>query len=251
MIRRVQRAGAGLLVALTLSALGWPVQAADPVDAKSAYERARYYGGVTGAALDLDQAFRYTRIAAEAGHLQAQVDLGFLYHDGNARVPKDLAASFMWFRKAAASGSTKAACMLGDFYRDGTGGVKQDFVEANTWYRRTAMADDACAPRSQYELYAAYEAGRGVRKDLKTATQWLVKAAESGNPRAQRMLGRAYETGQGVPRDLTLAKRWRLKSREGVAPHDDEHEHDERARQANGAHSHDHHVTNAGVKPRP
>lgn len=211
------------LAVLCIAAASLPLHAKG-ADAQKEYELARYYSGQTGERLDLQQALVHMRKAAEQGHVPAQVDLAFVYFNGNQQVPKDLAQSFQWFRKAAASGSVPAQCMLGDFYKNGLGGAPKDAKQAFQWYEKTATKDDRCAPKSQFELYAAYESGQGVRKDLPTAMTWLKKAAEAGNPRAQAALGRNYLKGYGVPRNDETGRAWIRKSREGVAPHDDEEE---------------------------
>lgn len=241
---------AALALALALGASPALVQAAPRVDALRAqaqggsasasaqYALAQHYGGATGEALDLRQAFGYLRQAAAQGHGPAQSDLGFLYFNGNGQVPKDLAQSFLWFGKAARQGVVVAQCMLGDFYQGGWGGARQDFAQAVQWYRRTATTQDRCAPKSQFALYTSYASGQGVRKDPQAALTWLQRAAAAGHPRAQYTLGRAYQQGQGVPRDAELAREWLRKSREGVAPHEDD-EHDEAHAQANG-HDHGH-----------
>lgn len=162
----------------------------------------RYYNGQTGEALDLDRAFKYTQIAAEHGFGPAQLDLGFLLYNGNARVPKNLPLSFRWFNKTAESGAVAAKRMLGDFYKSGLGGAKQDYVKAFNLYRQTATTQDQCAPKSQFELYFSYESGHGVRKNLGTAINWLIKAAEAGNPRAQYTLGRNHQQGYGLPKNF-------------------------------------------------
>jgi TPR repeat protein len=193
--------------------------------AKAEYELARLYGGQGGNQLDLEQSFAYLQRAAEHGHGPAQVDLGFLYFNGNSKVPKDHAQSFRWFRKAGDGGSIRAQCMLGEFYKGGIGGAKQDYAEAFKWFKLTATTKDPCARRSQYELYVSYESGNGVRKNLETATDWLMQSAQNGNPRAQATLGRNYEKGYGVAQNPELAKMWLRKSREGVSHHED-HAHD-------------------------
>ncbi|WP_165963285.1 MULTISPECIES: tetratricopeptide repeat protein [unclassified Pigmentiphaga] len=198
-------------------------------DAAAAYEMARHYGGLTGAALDRQKSFDYMSKAAELGHGPAQVDLAFMYYNGNDRVPKDLSQAFRQFRKAAAGGSVIAQCMLGDFYGQGLGGAPRDDKEAFKWHRLAASGNDRCSPKSQYALYQAYAAGRGVARDTRTAVAWLERAAQAGNPVAQARLGRAYLEGDLVPIDLEQGKAWLKKSREGVAPHDDEEE---------GAHDH-------------
>ncbi|MCG2591883.1 sel1 repeat family protein [Ramlibacter sp. XY19] len=211
------------IVAMLLALLAAGAQA-DPADARKEYERARYFSGQTGERLDLRQAHVHLRNAARQGHVPAQVDLAFVYFNGNEQVARDLSQSFHWFRQGAAGGSVTAQCMLGDFYKSGLGGASKDAREAVKWYRLTAAKDDRCASKSQYELYAAYESGQGVTKDLETATAWLKKAADAGNPRAQATLGRAFRKGYGVPQSDELARQWLRKSREGVAPHDDEEE---------------------------
>nr|WP_145549156.1 tetratricopeptide repeat protein [Variovorax boronicumulans] len=211
--------------ALACAAQAGPAPAAQAKDAQALYAQARHYAGLTGQVVDLARAHAHLRQAAELGHLPAQVDLAYLYMDGNAQVPKDPAAAFHWFHQAAIRGAAPAQCMLGDFYLNGWGGARKDAAEAVRWYRRGAAASDPCASRAQYALYRAHAEGAGVRRDMRAALDWLQQAAEAGNPRAQRALGRAYDRGEGVARDPALARVWLRKSREGVAPHDD-HEHD-------------------------
>ena len=98
------------------------------------------------------------------------------------------------------------------------------FEDAVPHRQPTATTEEQCAPKSQFEMYAAYEAGRGVKKDLGVATKWLIRSAESGLPRAQYALGNAYQRGYGVEKDVDLARTWIRKSREGVSYHDD-HDH--------------------------
>lgn len=126
--------------------------------------------------------------------------------------------------EAASQGAVAAQCMLGDFHRQGLGGARKDETLAFGWYAKAAVQDDRCAPKAQYELYVSYEAGRGVRKDLRQAMQWLDRAARGNNPQAQATLARHYEIGHGVTRDPGLAVSWRRRSREGVSHHED-HDH--------------------------
>lgn len=213
-----------LMAWVTGALLGGAAEAtADP--AAEAYAQARHYSGVTGQAVDLAKAAAQLRRAAELGHHQAQVELGYLYMNGNAHQPRDLAAALQWFRRAADNGVIAAQCVLGDFHQNGWGGLQADPTEAVRWYRRTAQTDAPCASNSQYALYRARAVGAGVPRNMAKAIDWLQRAAEAGNPRAQRALGRAYARGEGVTRDPALARVWLRKSREGVAPHDD-HEHD-------------------------
>jgi len=192
----------------------------------ASYMLARHYSGVTGERMDLALAFDHMKNAAQRGHALAQTELAFVYYNGNDQVAKDLPQAFQWFKKAAANKSVRAQCMLGDFYKNGMGGAPQDYAQAFKWYKATATTESRCAPKSQLEMYAAYEAGHGVKKDLSTATEWLIRSAESGHPRAQYTLGNAYQRGYGVEKDVDLARTWIRKSREGVSYHDD-HDHNQ------------------------
>jgi len=194
--------------------------------ASAQYELARIYRGLSGDRVDLERALLYTRKAADQGYSPAQADLGFIYYNGNERTPRDLALAFRWFKKAAVGGSVVAQCMLGDFYKNGLGGATQNYSEAFKWYWLSATTQNNCAPKSQYELYVAYESGNGAKKDLQVAVTWLIRSAEAGNPKAQSTLGRSYEIGYGVDENADLARTWLKKSREGVSYHED-HEHHE------------------------
>ncbi|HEB66359.1 MAG TPA: sel1 repeat family protein, partial [Gammaproteobacteria bacterium] len=62
---------------------------------------------------------------------------------------------------------------------------------------------------AQFSVGAAYEYGRGVKKDLKQAFYWYKKAASNGHHRAQFKVGEFYERGiGGVKKDLRNAKIW-------------------------------------------
>lgn len=132
-----------LVAVVALAAAG--AGAAAPGEA--AYELARAYSGATGEKLDADKAFAYLRQAAAEGHTGAQVQLAFVYFNGNDRVPKDLGAAYRWFREAADK-AVIAQCMLGDFHRFGWGNATRDPAEAFHWYLRAATQDDRCAPKA-------------------------------------------------------------------------------------------------------
>ncbi len=62
---------------------------------------------------------------------------------------------------------------------------------------------------AQFSVGAAYEYGRGVKRDLKQAFYWYKKAASNGHHRAQFKVGEFYEHGKGgVKQDLRNARIW-------------------------------------------
>ena len=62
------------------------------------------------------------------GHLEAQLNLGFMYNQGLG-VPQDNIEAAKWYRQAAEQGLAEAQAELGTLYFHGLG-VPQDFFEA-------------------------------------------------------------------------------------------------------------------------
>ena len=69
---------------------------------------------------------------AEKGDADAQVNLGWMYANGQG-VTKDEVEAVKWFRKAADQGNAPAQYNLGNMYRTGQG-VAKDEVEAYKWW---------------------------------------------------------------------------------------------------------------------
>ena len=149
------------------------------------------------------------RRAAEQGSDAAQLELGYMYYDGEG-VPKDLVAAVRWFRKAAEQGNDFAQAELGYMYYNGEG-VPKDLAAAARWYRKAAEQGNNYA---QGQLGHMYYNGEGVPKDLAAAVRWFHKAAEQGNDFAQAVLGYMYYSGEGVLKDSAAAARWFRKAAE-------------------------------------
>ena len=152
---------------------------------------------------DAAEAVRWWRRAAEQGDARAQVNLGFMYAEGQG-VPQDDLEAARWYRLAAEQGEAGAQFNLGSMYAEGLG-VPQDAAEAVRWYRLAAEQGESTA---QFALGVMYARGRGVPEDAAEAASWFRVAAQQGNPRAQRSLALSYASGIGVPMDLVLAYMW-------------------------------------------
>jgi TPR repeat protein len=118
---------------------------------------------------------------AEAGDAEAQLNLGWIYHDGEV-VSEDSSIAVQWFRKAAEQGLADAQFWVGWMYDVGEG-VTRDFAAAVTWYRKAAEQGDTDA---QYNLGLKYKDGSGVPKDLVAADMWLHVAVSQGGPFAKK-----------------------------------------------------------------
>ena len=88
-------------------------------------EAQRDYGNVFSEKKDYSEAMRWYRKAAEQGHADAQLKIGFLYHNGLG-VEQDYSEAMKWCRKAAEQGYANAQNGMGLLYQNGFG-VEQDY----------------------------------------------------------------------------------------------------------------------------
>ena len=156
---------------------------------------------------DYNTAVEWYRKAAEQGHAEAQLYLGYSYGNGQA-VKQDQEEAAKWYRKAAEQGDAGAQINLGFCYENGQG-VRQDPAEAAKWYRKAAEQGDE---EAQYNMGVCYGNGLGVRQDPTEAVKWYRKAAEQGYGGAQYNLGAYYYDGLGVNQDYTEAVKWYKKA---------------------------------------
>ena len=166
-----------------------------------------YYYGYNGVTKDYYKAVEHYRKAAELGHADAQLQLGYCYDIG-AGVSQDCYEAVKWYRKSAEQGNIYAQHNLGNSYYNGEG-VTKDYYEAVKWYRKAADQGYASA---QNNLGSRYYNGEGVGKDYYEAVKWYRKSADQGNEVAQSNLGLCYRYGNGVTKDLIKAKEWYQKA---------------------------------------
>lgn len=194
------------------AAVWWYRGAAEQGDLRAKFELSMCLELARGVSrVDLVEALRLRREAAEGGQLEAQYAMGGLIRKAN---PAEAAG---WDRAAAERGHALAQHNMGRNYACGNG-VVQDLVEAVHWYRLAAEQGAACA---QVNLGQCILAGRGVGRDVAAGLRWLESAASQGDGCARNLLAHLYSSGQveGVPRDLDRARRVLLQAAEqGYAP---------------------------------
>lgn len=132
-----------------------------------------------------EEAVKWFRKAAELGHAEAQLYLGYRLMDGIG-TPVDQVEGLSWFHRAAAGGKIEAHNHIGCSYFYGTG-VEQDHAQAAYWYRKGADLGD---PWAMNNLSLLYETGDGVEKNLEQALFWCRKSAQLGHTGAQERLPR-------------------------------------------------------------
>jgi uncharacterized protein len=113
-------------------------------------------GDVTGQK-DLAQAYRWHRKAAEAGHMESQVETATAHYLGRG-ARKDMTEAAHWYREAAKQGEGGAQYLLASMYEHGLG-VDKDLRLARYWYARCAQGGDIAAPGKVREMDAKLAAG--------------------------------------------------------------------------------------------
>jgi len=188
----------------------------------------------------IDEAVQLLQPLAEAGHADAQIDLGFLLASGQAKV-RDLGEAAKWFERAAESGSAQAQFNFGLLLRHGQG-TPQNLDRAAEMFSRAAKGGSPDAAFNYAQLIrergltgapleeavdlveqsataeggakCAYAAGLAATEgwlgtpDLPRAVEFFRIAVEGGHHSAAYNLALILYYGQaGVPIDKTEAKR--------------------------------------------
>ena len=164
-----------------------------------------------GVEQDSEEAARWYRAAAQAGHMDAPVHLGMMYANLEADMDADPDAE-RFLEIAADAGYPSARYLLAalrdeeddEFDDPGEFGDLDDFGgpgpeemrEITEDLLREAWSGDADA---QFEVALAYHLGLGVPRDEEEAIRWFRAAAIQGDSAAMNNLGVMHYHGEGVP----------------------------------------------------
>ncbi len=171
----------------------------DERSADEAFAKGLSYKNGDGVPQSNETAIEYFKIAANLGHVQAQLAVGGYYYAKN-----DCTEAAKWLQMAADLGNAEALFNLGVFYTDGLG-VDQDLAKAADFFYRAARRHHADARYAYADMCAN---GLGVEQDLAKAVKWFSAAAEQGHVDAMFRLGQMYEKGEGVDMDIAQARQW-------------------------------------------
>ena len=162
-----------------------------------------YYHGIEGLGEDHVKAEAWFTAAAEKGHNQAALHLGYMNYKGHgANASKEVAHK--WMSVAAKQNNTEAAYRLGYLYYSGEG-VSRNYQLAARQFRSAAERNHAGAAAM---LGYLYHMGRGLPRHNKLAILWFRRAAEMGDTKAMLNLGVMYYRGKGTRKDFVLAYMW-------------------------------------------
>ncbi len=133
--------------------------------------------GVGPQTSNLEKAVKWYKMAAEQGHVSAQLNLGVMYNQGSG-APQDYKEAAKWYQKAAEQGNTKAQLNLGILYDLGRG-LEKDAVKAAEYYQLAAKKGMRDA---QYNLGIIYYNGNeAIKRDYIKSYAWLALAKEQGS----------------------------------------------------------------------
>ena len=119
-------------------------RAADLGYVQAMYKLGMVYETGIGVKLDMKEAVKYYRMAANRGCADAQLSYGRLFHEGSSVTQQDYAEGARLYKLAADQGLTSAEFNLGLGYVNGQG-VAEDYAEASRWFERAAAKGDAQA----------------------------------------------------------------------------------------------------------
>lgn len=214
-----------LLALLLLPLLVWAGPEKELNAAVAAYKHGEYA-----------KSFSTFKSLADTGDARAQFYLGESYSTGRG-VKLDYAEATQWYRQAAEQGHGEAQLKLGfnliwgvgTPYRTFDSGHTQQKIEAEKWFGRAREAADDALNHGNYEqafriymglaewnptlrdmkivAYMSYN-GLGVQRNLTRAADYWGRAARRGDAGAQVNLGVVYTKGHGVQKDYVEAYAW-------------------------------------------
>jgi TPR repeat protein len=175
--------------------------AASQKEPSALYGLGLLYRAGLGVTADRSRAHQYFVDAAELGYLDALVDLGGAYLNGDDFVATDYAKALDYLGRAAEQNDVYATSSLGYMYQFGLG-TDQDYARAAELYQSAALRGDAYA---QGNLGYLYQEGLGVPQDYARSAGYYQLAADQGDAYAQGGLGYLYLEGLGVTKDEARA----------------------------------------------
>jgi TPR repeat protein len=178
-------------------------QAADAGHVRALFQLGYMHSTGTGTAVDRKQANAFYSQASDKGDPYGMTTWGRALFHGNG-VERDTAKGLDLMLKAAAMGHTYAMNDLGAIFTEGRNGVPADKARAVAFLQAGVDRQDMY---SMNLLGRNYLSGEGVEKDPETALALFQKAIELGQPYAPANLARMYREGVGVKRDPAEAQR--------------------------------------------
>ena len=152
---------------------------------------------------DLNKAFMWYTLSAQAENPYAQYMLGFCYQNGLGTEKND-ARAMEFYEKAAEAGSLEAQYVLGKIY---SAGPEEDKFKALKWksklFTTCSTSEDE---HKDFYLGDCYFGGKGTAQDVKAGLKIMESAGKRGYGLAYIILAETYLNGDGVPKNDKKAK---------------------------------------------
>lgn len=147
-----------------------------------------------------EMAFKYYLLSANQGYTGGHNNVGHAYHHGIG-VPQNLEKAIYHYSVAARQGDGPALRNLGYIYYEGLFGVTKDVPKASEYLTKAANTGDAVAKG------LCCEYGINRQKDGAQALLIYLKDVSMHNPRivSQYLVGRCYANGVGTAVDMDKA----------------------------------------------
>ena len=179
-------------------------RAAEAGDVEAQLELARKLQLGVGAPQSTAQSMAWIRKSAEGGYAPAQAALGLAYAVGG-KVPIDRVQGEYWLRQGVAQGDALAQTILALEFIDGDSSAEEQAL-AITWLKAAANEQHfvpAYNALGEYLMRAAVD-----EQDRGEAFHWYDRSAREKQPAGMRNLARAHELGLGVKQSDKWALIW-------------------------------------------
>jgi len=142
--------------------------------------------------------------SAQAGHIEAQHQLGMAYADANG-VELNYSEAFNWLEKAASNNHPQSLRTLAWLYANGFGTEQNDDM-AQACSIKLAELGDA---KDQYFLASLYQSGvYGMQPDSKKMIYWYYQSAQQHYARAQYALAKIIMKGVDIESNDEMVFQW-------------------------------------------
>lgn len=150
-----------LLACVIFLTLPMQVWAGEYEEGMEAYKKGNFEG-----------AYLHFLKAANAGHVNAQTNIGIMFYYGRGKT-QNYADAMRWFNKAAMQGNAFAMFNMGVMFYEGQG-VARDLVEAYKWFFLAQERGDREAGRVAQQAASEMNAAQ-IAKAKRQAKHWRIR----------------------------------------------------------------------------
>lgn len=145
--------------------------------------------------VDYDKALECFEKAVLLGKKEANYEIGSYWQQMTGNIEKAMS----YYEKDAGENSKFSFYNMGMIYKLGLGGIESDSIKYMTYIKHAA---EMGAPHAEYEYGIILLEGILLKKDVKSAVEWLEKAYLHKSWHAGSILSEMYYKGTEIPRDM-------------------------------------------------